>query len=156
MVAGNAVWLLAAILGLSALAAQFEDVFIAVKWLGIAYLLFVAWKLWTAGGMPEKASSPRSGSRGLLAGALLTLGNPKAVVFFGAVLPHAFDLTSLSVADAFLILGLGLAVDLAVQNIYLLTAARARAFIRSPRSMRLVNRSSAGLMAGSAALIATR
>ncbi|KFG70651.1 LysE family translocator [Microvirga sp. BSC39] len=156
MVAGNAVWLLAAIFGLSALAMRFETAFIAVKWLGIAYLLFIAWNLWTADGAAKEAPSSGSGSRGLLAGALLTLGNPKAVVFFGAVLPHAFDLTTLSLPEAMMILGLGLAVDFTVQGIYLLAATQARAFIRSPRSMKLVNRSSAGLMAGSAALIASR
>ncbi len=156
MVAGNAVWLLAALFGLSALAVRFEAAFIAVKWLGVAYLLFIAWKLWTANGVSDEAPSSGAGSRGLLAGALLTLGNPKAVVFFGAVLPHAFDLTALSAFEAMVILGLGVAVDLAVQSIYLLAATQARAFIRSPRSMRLVNRSSAGLMAGSAALIASR
>ena len=156
MVAGNAVWLLAAIFGLSALAVRFETAFIAVKWLGVAYLLFIAWKLWTANGQPKEVLPSGSSSRGLLPGALLTLGNPKAVVFFGAVLPHAFDLTTLSAFEAMLILGLGLSVDLTVQAIYLLAATRARAFIRSSRSMKLVNRSSAGLMAGSAALIASR
>jgi threonine/homoserine/homoserine lactone efflux protein len=156
MVAGNAVWLLAAIFGLSALAMRFETAFIAVKWLGVAYLLFIAWKLWTANGASQEVPSSSSSSRGLLAGALLTLGNPKAVVFFGAVLPHAFDLTTLSVCEAMVILALGVMVDLMVQSIYLLAATQARAFVRSPRSMKLVNRSSAGLMAGSAALIASR
>jgi threonine/homoserine/homoserine lactone efflux protein len=156
MVAGNAVWLLAAIFGLSALAMRFEAAFIAVKWLGVAYLFFIAWKLWTANGASRAMPSPGSSRRGLLAGALLTLGNPKAVVFFGAVLPHAFDLTTLSAPGAMLIVGVGLAVDLAVQSAYLLAATQARAVIRSPRSMTLVNRSSAGLMVGSAALIASR
>ncbi|WP_414815836.1 LysE family translocator [Rhizobium sp. IY2] len=98
----------------------------------------------------------RAAKRGLLAGMLLTLGNPKAVVFFGAVLPQAFDLTALSVSQIAVIVALGLAIDLGVQVAYLMVAARARAFIRSPRQMRAVNRSAAGLMAGSAALIAMR
>jgi len=54
------------------------------------------------------------------------------------------------------IVALGLAIDLGVQVAYLMVAARARAFIRSPHQMRAVNRSAAGLMAGSAALIAMR
>jgi len=156
MVSGNAVWLLAAIFGLSALAMRLEIAFIAIKWLGVAYLVFIAWKLWTADGASREAPASEASSRGLLAGAFLTLGNPKAVVFFGAVLPHAFDLTTLSGSEAMLILGLGVAVDLTVQSIYVLAATQARTLIRSPRSMKLVNRSSAGLMVGSAALIASR
>src|SRR3954470_13987414 len=57
MVAGNAVWLLSAIFGLSALAMRFETAFIAVKWLGVAYLLFIAWKLWTANGASQEVPS---------------------------------------------------------------------------------------------------
>ncbi|MBB4218565.1 threonine/homoserine/homoserine lactone efflux protein [Rhizobium sp. BK212] len=154
MVAGNSLWLVAAISGLSALALRFEAAFVIVKWLGVAYLLFIAWKLWTSA--PDGIQAQAGGKRGLLAGMLLTLGNPKAVVFFGAVLPQAFDLTALSVSQIAVIVALGLAIDLGVQVAYLMVAARARAFIRSPRQMRAVNRSAAGLMAGSAALIAMR
>ncbi len=48
MVAGNALWLAAAVFGLSALALAYEPVFVAVKWAGIAYLAVLAWKLWRA------------------------------------------------------------------------------------------------------------
>jgi threonine/homoserine/homoserine lactone efflux protein len=154
MVLGNATWLCAAIFGLSALALRFEPVFVAVKWLGVAYLLFIAWNLWRA---PAEAvaHTPKSTS-GLVSGALLTLGNPKAVVFFGSILPHAFDMTALSGGAIVLIIVLGLAIDLAVQVTYLVIASRARSLIHSPRHMRLVNRSAAGLMATSAGIIAAR
>ncbi|WP_201830099.1 LysE family translocator [Microvirga zambiensis] len=156
MVAGNALWLLAAIFGLSTLALRFEGAFIAVKWLGVAYLLFLAWKLWNAPSSGAEPEPPASGNRGILAGAAITVGNPKAVVFFGAVLPHAFDMTALSMTEIGVILALGVGIDLAVQTIYLSVAARARSFIRSSRQIRIVNRSAAGLMAGSAAVIASR
>jgi threonine/homoserine/homoserine lactone efflux protein len=77
-------------------------------------------------------------------------------IIFGAVLPHAFDMTALSATEIGLILAMGIGIDLAVQAIYLSVASGARSFIRSPRQMRVVNRSAAGLMAGSAAVIASR
>lgn len=154
MVAGNLIWLAAAIFGLSAIALRFELLFGAIKWLGVVYLLFIAWKLWNA--PTATAEYQEMSTSGILPGMFLTLGNPKAVVFFGAVLPHAFDMTALSGAQVLLILLLGLAIDLGIQSLYLLAAARARHFVRSERGMRIVNRSSAGLMAGSAALIAAR
>ncbi|HVH43702.1 MAG TPA: LysE family translocator [Labilithrix sp.] len=154
MVFGNVAWLLAAIFGLSALALRFVVAFIVVKWLGVAYLLVLAWKLWTSAPAAEEARAPSH--RGLVAGTLLTLGNPKAVLFFGAVLPHAFDMTSLSISRIALMIALGLGIDLGVQLAYVAAAARARAFVRSPRHVKRVNRSAAGLMVGSAALIATR
>jgi threonine/homoserine/homoserine lactone efflux protein len=156
MMLGNALWLCAAIFGLSALALRFEPAFVAIKWLGAAYLLCIAWKLWRAPAVAASAEPPRANDGGAISGALLTLGNPKAVVFFGSILPHAFDMTALTAGETALIIALGIAIDLTVQAGYLMVAARARRFIRSPRHMRLVNRSAAGLMATSAGAIAAR
>lgn len=154
MVAGNAAWLVMAVFGLSVIALRFEFLFEIIKWLGIAYLLFIAVMMWRA---PAEVPGEQPGGRnGVVSGALLTLGNPKAVVFFGSVLPHAFDMTALSGAEIAFITVLGVVIDLGVQLAYLAAASRARKLIRSPRGMRIVNRSAAGLMAGSAAVIAAR
>ncbi|KQQ60189.1 amino acid transporter [Pseudomonas sp. Leaf127] len=154
MVLGNALWLLVAILGLAALALQFEQAFVAIKWLGIAFILFIAWNLWSNNTGQPQAPVQRSAARGLLSGALLTLGNPKAVVFFGAVLPHAFDLTRLSTAEVVLIMALGIGIDLSIQMVYLLTASRIKRVIRSSAAMKQLNRTSAGVMAGCAGWMA--
>lgn len=154
MVAGNAVWLIAAIGGLASVALRYEALFVAIKWIGVAYLLFVAWKLWTTPVALELADGRKPG--GVLAGAALTLGNPKAVVFFGAILPQAFDLTALSLAQAGFIVLLGVVMDFGVQGSYLLAATKARRFISTPRHLRAVNRGAAVLMCGCAALIARR
>ena len=45
---GDVVWLTVAILGLSALAQAFHGLFEIVKYAGAAYLLYLAWRLWTA------------------------------------------------------------------------------------------------------------
>lgn len=145
MVLGNAVWLVVA-----ALALRFEAVFIAVKWLGIAYLVFIAWKLWSVDTLQEQLLSDQSVRRGILTGSFLTLSNPKAVIFFGAVLPHAFDMTALSWSEIGLIAALGIAIDLTIQLVYLAAASKARNVVRTPKAMKQVNRASAGLMAGCA------
>jgi len=155
MILGNATWLFAAIFGLAKLAVRFHTAFVVVKWLGVAYLLFIAWKLWTA--PPILPDAPGNPSRsGILSGALLTTGNPKAVVFFGSILPHAFDMTRLTGFDAALIIALGISLDLMVQLTYLAAASRARMLLRSAHYIRLVNRSAAALMASAAGLIAAR
>jgi threonine/homoserine/homoserine lactone efflux protein len=153
MALGNALWLAAALYGLSELAVRFKTVFDVVKWMGIAYLLFIAFKLWKS---PPSISSElgQKERSGLVSGALLTVGNPKAVVFFGSILPHAFDMSKLGAADTLIILVVGVAIDLTVQCAYLVTASKARAFLRSARSIQIVNRSAAALMASAAALIA--
>ena len=151
---GNAVWLLVATLGLAALALQLEQVFVAIKWLGVVLILFIAWNLWSKNTDQPEAHAQRSASRGLLSGAMLTLGNPKAVVFFGAVLPHAFDLTALSVPEVVLITALGVGIDVTVQMAYLLMASRIKCAIRSPKAMKRLNRTSASVMTGCAGWMA--
>ncbi|MCT9074598.1 LysE family translocator [Cupriavidus gilardii] len=155
MVAGNAVWLLAAIFGLSALAVRFATVFVAIKWLGVMFLLYMAWRLWRSDGNRMAQQPERSGS-GFIAGAFLTLGNPKAMVFFGAVLPQAFDMTALSAGQIALILALGVAVDFSVQLFYLMLARQARSFISSPKRVRIADRTAAAMMAGCAGAIAVK
>jgi threonine/homoserine/homoserine lactone efflux protein len=158
IVAGNAVWLCFAALGLSALALRFAPLFVAVRWLGVAYLCLLAWRLWRAPAVAAPAAAPsfagslRAGAGGLA----LTLGNPKAVLFFGAVLPQLFDLAALTPATFALILALQVVIDAVVQTGYVLLSDRAGRLLRSPRRLRLVNRAAAGVMARSAAAIAAR
>lgn len=154
MVLGNAVWLLVATFGLAALALQFEQVFVAIKWLGVAVILFIGWNLWSKNTEQPQSPAQRSASRGLLSGALLTLSNPKAVVFFGAVLPHAFDLTALTVPEVMFIIALGISIDLSIQLVFLLAASRIKRAIQSPKAMKRLNRTSAGAMIGCAGWMA--
>lgn len=154
MLVGNAIWLALAALGLSAIAEKFQSVFMVVKWLGVAYLMFVAWALWTKDALQPQRAPVRSFGGGFTAGSLLTLSNPKAVIFFGAVLPHAFDMTVLSPVEIASIVGLGVAIDLTIQSVYLIGASKLRSALRSPRAMKRVNRTSAGLMAGCAGWLA--
>lgn len=154
MVSGNALWLVVATLGLAALALRFESIFIGVKWVGIIYLVFIAWKLWSLNSLQSQPESNQSVRRGILTGSYLTLSNPKAVIFFGSVLPHAFDITALSWSEVVLIAALGIAIDLTIQLAYLAAASKLRKAIRSPKTMKQVNRTSAGLMAGCAGWLA--
>ncbi|MDS7931860.1 LysE family translocator [Acinetobacter sp. V102_4] len=146
MVLGNTVWLVVATLGLAALALKFQTIFLIVKWLGIVYLLFIAWKMWSLDKLQTQMKTEQSVSRGILTGSFLTLSNPKAVIFFGAILPQAFDLTDLSWSQVAFITALGVSIDFSIQMIYLITASKVKKAIKSEKAMKRVNRTSAGLM----------
>jgi threonine/homoserine/homoserine lactone efflux protein len=155
---GEAIWLTFAVAGLSALAESYHLVFVAIKWIGVAYLLVLAWKMWTASPSTEGSALPesRTALRMFLAGLTVTLGNPKIMMFYVALLPSIIDLNGVTlagwaelVAAMFLVL---LTVDLA----WALLADKARLFLKSPRAVKFANRLSAGTMAGAAAAIATR
>ncbi len=160
LILGDMVFLSCAALGLAALATSFAAVFTVVKFAGAAYLLWLAWQLWNA--QPhvdsvEAAKRPEhSALRVVLGGLTLTLGNPKTIVFYMALLPTVVDLaalTPLGFAEMAVIVFLDLLV---VGAAYAAMAARARSFFRDARARRVLDRTAGAMMAGAAVAVATR
>jgi threonine/homoserine/homoserine lactone efflux protein len=158
MWAGDAIWLTCAIAGLSAIAETFYHAFVVIKWLGILYLLYLAWKMWFARPDVEEEELPqaRSRSRMFLTGLTIALGNPKIMMFYIALLPSIIDIRAVSFGG-WAELVVTLIVVLAVVDFsWMFLAAKARGFLKSPRAVRIANRASAATMAGAAMAIATR
>ena len=158
-VLGDLVWFTIAATGLAALAKTAATLFITIKWAGVAYLLYLAWKLWRA---PAERVEMRDGDgrqhgwRAFVASLMLTLANPKAILFFLALLPTVIDLASLN-AVRFLEISTAIAiVQPTVLGTYVFLAARARTMFTTPKSVRRLNRSSGVAMAGAAVIVATR
>src|SRR5687767_8646351 len=98
-VIGDLAWFAIAATGLAALAKTAAAMFIAIKWAGVAYLLYLAWKLWTAPAerVAVAANDERQhGWSAFAASLMLTLANPKAILFFLALLPTVVDLASMN------------------------------------------------------------
>ena len=158
LILGHAVWMIAAVTGLSALAQALGAAFIVIKLGAVAYLLYLAWKLWTA---PVAAAldsdAPASpAARGVVTGVLVSLSNPKALVFFSAVVPSVLPLERLSLGDfGWLILASSLTF-IVVFGAWAVLAAKARTVLGKAANRRSINRGSALLIAGSAVAVATR
>ncbi|MDP3895185.1 MAG: LysE family translocator [Mesorhizobium sp.] len=155
---GEAIWLSLAVFGLAFVAQTFHLAFVAVKWLGVAYLAYLAWKMWTAPVSVSEGDMPRADSAAKLffAGMAVTLGNPKIMMFYLALLPAIIDLGGVTLAGwAELTLTMA-AVLIAIDLAWVFAAAQARKLLRSPRAVPIANRVSAGTMAGAAAAIAAR
>ncbi len=156
---GDVVWLSFAILGLAALAQTFHGVFLVIKYLGAAYLLFIAYKLWTAPAARQdveanvKAEHP---AKLFLAGLAVTMGNPKVMVFYLALLPTFIDLTQITMLGFAELALAALTVLGVVFAGYIVLAARARRLFTSPRAIRILNRTTGTVMAGAAAAVAAR
>lgn len=155
---GEAAWLAAAVGGLSVLAERLHEVFVVVKWAGVAYLAWLAVKMWRApkddgeeGGVAE--TSP---ARLFATGLALTLGNPKIMVFYLALLPSILDLAALGAIGWAELTVLQIAVMAVTDLAWVALATRARGFLSSPRAIRNTRRVSALAMGGAAAAIASR
>ena len=159
MAVGDVVWLSLAVLGLAVLAETFHEVFALVKYAGAAYLLYLAVKMWTAPSAArslEPVATRESRSKLFLAGLAVTMGNPKTMVFYLALLPNLVDLGRVDALAYAELAFVTLAVLAVVFGFYIVLALRARALITSPRAVRLVNRGSGVIMAGAAVAIASR
>lgn len=155
---GEGIWLSFAVFGLAVVAQTFHLAFVVVKWLGVAYLGYLAWKMWTAPveAKPEELPRDDSPMKLFLAGMAVTLGNPKIMMFYLALLPTIVDLAAVTVVG-WLELTLTMAVVLvAIDLAWVMAAAQARKLLKSRRAMKIANRISAATMAGAAAAIAAR
>ena len=82
--------LAAAITGTAALLHTSAVAFQTVKYLGVAYLLYLAWATWKDRGAltVEEDAAPRSARRVITSGVLINILNPKLTIFFFAFLPQ--------------------------------------------------------------------
>ena len=159
-VAGDLLWFCAAALGLAALAQTAHAAFVMVRYAGALYLLYLAYKLWTAPAKPlteTDAATLAKPPQALFLGSLtLTLSNPKPMLFFLALLPTVVPLESLSAFGHLEIAG-AIAVILPLTlGGYVLIATRARRWLKNPKTIKLVNRGSGTMLAAAAVAVATR
>ena len=155
---GEILWMSFAVAGLAALAKTFATAFLLLKIAGIVYLLFLAVKMWLAPAAVDDGQLPSGQSplRMFAAGLTVSLGNPKIMVVYVALLPTLVDISHVGpLAWAELALTM-LVVMAAVALSWALLAVRARRLLRSRRAVKVANRASATMMAGAAVVMATR
>lgn len=138
--------------GIGLLIRSSPNLFLVLKYCGVAYLFYLACKTWRRMPPPPGVTVaagrlPRGGGwRGrLLRGALLQTSNPKALLFFLSVLPQ-FAGAAVSARQQ-MPLALAIAtyclVLIAIHALYAGLAARARTWLCQPRSARMLSRLSA-------------
>lgn len=151
--AGLAVWMLAAAFGLTQVLLIWPPLFQIIRWAGVVFLLWLAWEAWRG----ESGSAATDGPdhrtmRGLfLRGMTGNLLNPKAAVFYVALLPtfmrpdHGSPLV-----QALSLGGLHLAVAVAIHVLIVLGAAGASSAVLT----RVQGPVLRAVMAGGIALVA--
>jgi threonine/homoserine/homoserine lactone efflux protein len=155
---GEALWLGLAIAGLTVVARELHVLFVAVKWAGIAYLVWLAIGMWRDADRTGDEETGRQGSpwRLFATGMALTLGNPKIMVFYLALLPSLIDVERVGLFDWAVLTMVQIGVMAVCDLTWLGVAARARRLLATPRFRRVSRRTGAVAMAGAAAAIASR
>lgn len=146
---GDSTALLLSLLGLGALLATSAFWFVAIKWMGGLYLLYLGAKL-LFGGMSSEVFHPRATSLSrwklCLNTYLVTALNPKGIIFFVAFLPQFID-PSAAAAQQLWILAVTFVVMAALNALlYAVFAASARRALTSPRAQRGFNLAGGSLL----------
>lgn len=125
---GDLVFILLAVLGLSAIAQALGGLFMVIRYLGAAYLIWLGLTLLRAKGTTQLRvnRSPGNGSllTSLLAGFFLTLGDIKAILFYVSLFPVFIDVAALRPVDVLLVVSITLVSVGGVKVLYALAAAR--------------------------------
>ena len=147
--------------GLGALIAASSIAFAAVKWLGVAYLLWLGVQQWRAPAKPLVADTvvanetQASAKTLILRGWLINAVNPKGTLFLLAVVPQFLDL-SRPLGWQYLVIGATVGfTDLVVMAGYTALAAKVLHLLKTPSQMRLLNRVFGSLFVAAAVLLAT-
>ncbi|MEH6551873.1 MAG: LysE family translocator [Pseudomonadales bacterium] len=129
--------------GVAALFTLYPFAFTGLKLLGAAYLLFLAWKSWSAAaqGLPSEQLPTLSSGQYYLRGIIMNVTNPKVAIFFLAFLPQFTDPQQGSLVLQFLVLGavFMLVTLLVFGSIAWLAGSLGQWFNQSPRGQHVLN-----------------
>lgn len=150
IILGDIVYLLMAIYGLGYVAASMGELFIIVKYIGGLYLIYLGYKIFTA--KIEKKNihgiKELSWYKNFTSGLLITLSNPKVIVFYLGFLPAFMNLTTLTNFDILVTTFIVLCVLAIVLLAYAYLAAKSRELFKSTKAMRRLNFISGSVMIG--------
>jgi homoserine/homoserine lactone efflux protein len=146
MQAANVIWVSLVSLGLGALLIASETLFTAVKWAGVAYLIYLGVVTWRAPvrGFEDTPDDAHSARDVFLRGFLVNATNPKGIIFFAAILPQFIDVARPQLTQYAILAATTFVVDLVTMMGYTALASRVLRVMRDPSSIRWVNRGLGG------------
>ena len=152
ILAANAMYFSLSATSLGALIVASYRIFFLIKWIGAAYLVYLGLRSFFGKGTvvsrPEATTASGRGRRLVRDGFLLQAANPKALLFFTAILPQFLDPRH-RVAIEILVLGISsIVVEFAILFLYGQLAGRALETARSPRFEKLTNWAAGSLLMG--------
>jgi homoserine/homoserine lactone efflux protein len=142
MQAANAVLIGVVSLGLGALLLASETAFTLVKWLGVGYLIYLGIVTWRS--EPRTFQREDDGAASVkqvfLHGFLVSITNPKGIIFYAAILPQFIDVSRPPAIQYAIFAATTLAVDLVMMAGYTALAAKVLKVMRDPSRLRWINR----------------
>jgi threonine/homoserine/homoserine lactone efflux protein len=147
IVVGDILFILLAIFGLAVLAEAMGGLFVLVKYLGGAYLVWLGVMLWRSktGSVEAGGVAESSLLSSFLTGLFITLGDQKAILFYLGFFPAFLDLSAISYFDTIIVIVLAIVAIGGVKLAYAYLAARA-GWLASSRAYRGINITAGSVM----------
>ncbi|MBV1909397.1 MAG: LysE family translocator [Kangiellaceae bacterium] len=158
IVLGDYVLIILALFGLSALAEIMGTTFFIIKYLSAAYLIWLGYKILRTkvSSIDIEASKDPSLASNFLTGLLITLGNPKAILFYVGFFPSFIKVNEVTLFDTGLIM---VAATLAIGSVnigYSLLAVKAKNTFKSPHASNVINKTAGSIMVSTGVLVAVK
>jgi threonine/homoserine/homoserine lactone efflux protein len=133
---------LAAALGLAAIIANARWLYEALRWGGVIYLLWLAWEGWQGQeNSPGKADVAAQDSTFFLRGLITNLLNPKAALFYIAILPTFVDDSRGLLGQTVMLSVVYVAIATVIHCAIVLLGVAARPWLDDPRRSGIIRRS---------------
>jgi threonine/homoserine/homoserine lactone efflux protein len=144
---GIAVQLFIAAIGLTSLLNIVAEAFEWIRWAGSAYLVYLGFKQWRSASEPiEVGLSSVSKTNLFVQGLVITIPNPKSLIFIAAFLPQFIDAARPIGYQFALIVQTFLLITFTITSGWALAAGKLSRFFQSQRAFQSVSRAAGGLM----------
>jgi len=158
IVLGDYIFIVLALFGLSALAELMGSAFFIIKYMSAIYLIWLGVKLLrtSTDSIDIEASKNSSLIANFLTGLFITLGNPKAIIFYIGFFPAFINVSEVTFYDTGLIM---LAATLAFGSVnmcYSFLAVKARNTFKSPNASSVINTTAGTIMVSTGVLVAVK
>ena len=152
ILSSNAMYFALSATSLGAVTVASYKLFFVIKWLGAGYLVYLGLASFFGKSsilsLPDDNARARSGWRILRDGFLLQAANPKALLFFVAILPQFIDARHNVALQIVILGGSSVTVEFIILFVYGQLAGRALAAARNPRFEKVTNRIAGSLLIG--------
>jgi len=149
LVIGDSILLALAILGMSAIAKLMGGMFLAIRIAGGLYLVYLGIRMFRSNSLSVTAKIKKEKNKWqtCLSGILLSLGNPKPILFYASVLPAIINFSDVRLIDAILMMVLIAMVSFSVVGTYSYIASLTHKMQMSEKMQTRTNQAAGFVMA---------
>ena len=143
----NLILLVIVAVGLGAILLASESLFTLVKWVGVAYLIYlgiVTWRTPPRGFVDNDDGIAHTTREIFMRGFWVNITNPKGIIFFAAVFPQFIDLTRPQAPQYAILAITTFLVDVVVMTMYCALAAKVMSAMKDERHLKWINRTLGG------------